>query len=237
MSNGEYFSNIVPMTNTADLFVRTGFAPDVVRLTNLYDGKKFLWNRCEHGHYQGAAASGGLATVVTGGVALTTTAAGIALCKFTENADDLTHDGSDPATVDGTNFTDGNGIKCCQTMDLLADDQLLLVEAWRMNFIWLKLYHDGGTTQLFAQDSSYDFRELGVSGNGRWLLYNQSNGNYAYVKKITQPAGKTRHCRLTLALNTDGDATTAAAMADNDVCYVFPIDAAPYPMSDVGKMT
>ena len=234
----EYFSNIVPMTNTADLFVRIGFAPDVVRLTHLDDGRQFILNRCEHGHYQGAAASGGIAFTTTGGAALSTTAAGIALCKFAEPADDLTQGGSDPVTVDSTNWTEGNGIKCCQTMDLLENDILLLVEAWRMNYVWLKAYHDGTTSSnTYFEDSSYDFRELGVSGNGKWIIYNQTNGNYAYVKKVTKPADKTRHCRIYTALDVDGTATTAADFDTSDVCYLFPVDACPYPMSDIGKMT
>lgn len=230
----EYWNSIVPMMDTNDLFIKIGFAPDVVRLTNLNDGSRFIWNRCEHGHFQGAAASGGLGIDTTGAVALNTSAAGIVLCKFTDEPVDTT---SDPAIVDGTNFHLANGIKIGSTAALLADDQLLLVEAWRANFLFLKAYHDGTTNNnTYFEDTSYDFKELGVSGNGRWIIYNQSNGNYAYIKKI-EAGTNGRHSRIYTATDQEGTATTAADFDTNDVCYIFPLEAMPYPFSDIGIMT
>jgi len=237
--NDQYFSVTIPMMNTLDHYIRIGFAPDVVRLTNLYDGQRIIWNRAEHGHYQGAAATGGLAIVVTGGVALGTALAGVVLCKFIEPPTDLTHGGAVPAVVDGTNWIDANGIKICQTAALLTDNKLLMVEAWRMTYILLKAYHDGTTSSnTYFEDSSYDFRELGVCGNGKWIIHNQTNSNYAFIKSVVKPAGKTKWCRLYTATDQAGTATTAADFDTSDVCYIFPIEACPYPAATLlGLMT
>lgn len=234
----QYFVNIAPMTDTADLFMRIGFCPDVVRLTGLTDGKRFVWNRIAHGASGGAAHSGGISIGVTGGAALVGASTGIVLCEFTEDVTDLTHGGSDPAIVDATNYIDANGIKLSSTLDLLKTDHFVMVEAWRMTFPWIKGVHDGTTSSnTYFEDSSYDFRKLGVSGNGLWMIYNQTNGNYAYVKKVVKPAGQTNWCRIETATDQDGTATTAADFDTSDVCYIFPIEAAPFPMSDVGAMT
>ena len=107
-----------------------------------------------------------------------------------------------------------------------------------MNHVFLRLYLDGGDeNHTYAQDNSYDFKELGVSGNGKWLIYNQTNGDYAYIKEVKKQNGKSKWSRLYTATDADGTPTTAADFDDDDVCYVFPINAAPFPMSDVVKMT
>uniref|UniRef100_A0A6M3ID61 Uncharacterized protein n=1 Tax=viral metagenome TaxID=1070528 RepID=A0A6M3ID61_9ZZZZ len=238
--NDQYFSVTLPVMDTAatDVYVRIGFTPDVVRLTNLYNGISMIWNRAVHGHYQGATASGGLAITATGGIALGAATAGLCLCKFIEPATDLTHGGAVPATVDGTNWIDANGIKIAWVNTVLTDDTMLMVEAWRMNYILLKAYHDGTTnSNTYFEDSSYDFRELGVCGNGKWLIYNQTNTDYAYIKSVNKPAGKTKWCRLYTATDAAGTATTAADFDTSDVCYIFPIDAAPYPMTMIGITT
>jgi len=230
-----YYVNIWPMTDTADLFVRIGWAPDVVRLTSLTEGKRFIWNRIAHGATGGAAASGGISIGVTGGAALVGASTGIVLCKFTTDPINTT---SDPEIVDATNWIDANGIKLSSTVDMLKSDHLIMIEAWRMQYIWLKGVHDGTTSSnTYFEDSSYDFKELGVSGNGQWLIYNQTNGNYAYVKSVTKPAGKTKHCRIYTATDADGTATTAADFDTSDVCWVFPIQAMCYPLGDIGIMT
>ena len=234
MSGSEqYYSNIWPMTDTADLFVRIGFAPDVVRLTNLTDGKRFLWNRIAHGATGGAAASGGISIGVTGGAALVGTSTGVVLCTFTKDIFDTT---SDPAIVDASEFFNANGIKISSTLDMLKSDHMILIEAWRASFTWVKGVHDGTTnSNTYFEDSSYDFRSAGV-GRG-WMIYNQTNGNYAYVDRVTKPAGKTKWCRVYTATDKDGTATTLADFDTSDVCWLFPADAACYPLSDVGAMT
>ena len=230
----QYYVNIWPMTDGADLFVRIGWAPDVVRLTNCYDGQRFIWNRVMHGHTGGVAATGGIQIGVTGGAAYLSTG-GVALVEFTEDPIDTT---SDPSTVDGTNYIDANGIKIASSLAMLSSDNMIMIEAWRMSFPWIRGYHDGTTSSnTYFEDSSYDFRELGVSGNGQWMIYNMTNGNYAYVKKVVKPAGKTKWCRIETATDRDGTATTLADFDTYDICFIFPIDAMCYPLSDIGAMT
>ena len=115
----QYYVNIAPMTDTADLFIRIGFPADVVRLTNCYDGQRFIWNRCMHGHTGGAAATGGIAIGVTGGAAYLSTG-GVALCKFIEPVTDLTQNSTDPVTVDSTEYIDANGIKLASSLAMLS---------------------------------------------------------------------------------------------------------------------
>lgn len=230
----QYYVNVAPMTDTADLFVRIGWCPDVVKLTSLTDGKRFIWNRIAHGATGGAACSGGISIGVTGGAALVGASTGVVLCKFVAEPIDTT---SDPAIVDATNWPDANGIKLSSTLDMLKTDHLVMIEAWRMNYIWIKGVHDGTTdSNTYFEDTSYDFKELGVCGNGGWLIYNQTNGNYAYVKDVRKgTAGK--HSRVYTAVDANGTATTAADFDTSDVCYIFPVSAACYPLSDVVIMT
>jgi len=230
----EHYLNVWPMTDSADLYVKIGWCPDKVVLTHLDDGRQFIWNRVDHAHYQGAACSGGITVSATGGRALTTTE-GIKLCKFTNsNILDVT---ADPADVDGTNWWEANGISISSNVSLLENDIMLEIEAWKMDYIWLKAYHDGTTSNnTYFEDTSYDFKELGVSGNGQWLIYNQTNGNYAYVKSVKKGTGG-KHSRIYTATDTVGTATTAADFVTNDVCFIFPRSAACYPLSDIGAMT
>ena len=88
----EYFTNVVYMMDGKDIFIRIGWAPDVVKITNLYDGQRFIWSRVDHG------VSGGLGIDVTGGVVLVTTE-GIGLCNF---SDDPVTQSSDPTAIDHT---------------------------------------------------------------------------------------------------------------------------------------
>lgn len=237
MSRDSYFCTLAPMTDSADMFIRIGFCPGVVRLTNLYSGKRYIWSWPAHGHNAGAASSGGIAIDTTGGAALGTTD-GIALITMGDHQENIT---SDPSSVDATQWIDVDGIKIASSMDLLESDQLLMIEAWRQHFTILKAYHDGTTSNnTYFEDSSYDFKELGVSGNCEWILYNQSNGNYAFIKEVRKPnntTGSKKFSRLYLARDREGTATSAADIDTNDVCFIFPVSQAAYPLSDIGLMT
>lgn len=241
MSREEYYSNLAPMTDGADLFIRVGFAPDVVKLTNLYNGTQLRWSRAEHGHYAGAAASGGLMVSTGGTMLLGPYTGGIALCEFTGGHAGVTWGQidypGDPPIVDGSNWIDANGIKVTASCPVLETDQLLQIEAWRMNHLYIKAYHEGGASHTTFRDDSFDFKELGVSGNGNWILYNQTNGNYAYVKQVRKGNGKSKWSLIDTATDADGTATTAATFANNNVIFLFPVNAAPFPMGDIGAMT
>jgi len=222
-----YFSTYAIVMNTKDLFINIGWCPDRVLITNTYDGTGFEWFRIQRNVY-------GLTRAAAGEKALVT-ADGINLVKFTDTAIATS---SDPASVDASNYIDANGIMLDQDLAGFADDIIYMVEAWRMNAPWIMCIHDGTTnSHLYFEDASFDFFDLGVSGNGQWLIYNQTNGNYAYIKSVTKPMGKSKNCRIYTATDAAGTATSAADFVTSDVCFVFPVSAAQYPMSDIGLMT
>ena len=92
MSN-DYYSNLIISTKDVDHFVRIGWCPDIVKVTNATSGVFILWNRARYGHAAGALASGGI--MYTGGGMTAQTAAthedsgGIALVEFTGGTADV----------------------------------------------------------------------------------------------------------------------------------------------------
>lgn len=222
----EHFSTYVVTMDGQDCYVKIGFCPDVVRITKLSDGQDNLWCRM-------LGNDGAIVRAVAGDRTITTDK-GIKLVKFSDESINQT---SDPEVVDAGNWIDANGIMITGDVGFLADDNIVLVEAYRMDTLWIKATHDGTTSMNYLEDSSYDFKELGVSGGQTFICYNLTNGDYAYVLNVVKPAGKTKFCRLTLG-TADGTAyTTAEADIDtSDVCYIFPVSAAQYPLSDLGLM-
>jgi len=222
----DYFCGYVATMNGKDLFVKLGFCPERVRITALDDGAENYWVRM-------LGTDGAIVRATTGDRTITTDK-GIKLVKFTEEPINTT---SDPAEVDPGNYIDANGIQITADVVFLGDDEIVFVEAWRMTNVMVKATHDGTTSMNYLEDASYDFKDLGVSGNLTWLCYNLTNGNYAYIKEVIKPSGTNKYSRLTLC-NASGTAyTTAEADIDTgDVCYIFPLASAWYPMSDVGLM-
>jgi len=223
-----YFSTYVVTMDSNDIFVPIGWCPDVVRVTNIYDGQDNLWTRL-------MGTDGGLERAAAGDRNLRTDK-GIKLVKFTDSVLNTT---SDPSEVDPSNWVEANGIQITSDAAMMNDNYVVLVEAWRMNNVFIKATHDGTTSSnTYFEDASFDFLELGVSGNGQWLIYNiTTNCDYAYVKSVTKPMGKSKHCRIYTATDAAGTATTAADFDTGDICYIFPVSAAWYPMSDIGLMT
>jgi len=223
----ERYSNIIPIMDTNDSFVKIGFCPDVVRVTKLSDGQDIVWARV-------MGADTALERVAAGDRTLTSDK-GIKLVQFTEMIG--MDESSDPSAVDPVEYYKANGIQITADETFMEDDKLCLVEAWRLNHLWIgPCVHDGTTSSnTYGEDRSFDFLELGVSPN--WIVYNQTNGDYAYVKEVIRPMGQTKHCRVYTATDTSGTATTAADFDTADVFYIFPRAAAPYPMSDIGLMT
>jgi hypothetical protein len=224
-----YFSCYAAITNTADLFINIGWCPDKVLVRSLTDGGGFEWYRL-----QGDACG---FTLANAGDRALVSSAGVSLVQFTESSIDTS---SDPSSVDPSNWIDANGIQLAAAMDFFADEEIVMIEAWRINYPWIRCVHDGTTSSnTYFEDGSFDFLELGVSSNGQWIIYNQTNGNYAYIKSITKPADSTKYCRLYTALSAgvDASATTAADFDTNDVCFVFPANCGIYPISDLTIMT
>ena len=98
--------------------------------------------------------------------------------------------------------------------------------------------HDGTTdSDTYWEDSSIDFEKAGVSGGQKWILFNLENKNYAYVKEVQKPSGKTKKCKLTLAIDSSGTAATAANSDTADVGILMLATNVQYPMVNMGVMT
>lgn len=220
-------SKIVPCMDANDLFVKLGFCPLFVRVTNLADGTEEFWSMT-------MGNDAGISRVAAGDRTANTDK-GIKLVKF-EEARAIDED-SDPTAVEPGNWYEADGIQITSDAVLLGDDNLLLIEAKRMDLhsLIVRAVHDGGdATNTYIQDGSVDFREAGVSSG--WIVYNQTNGNYAYVGAVQRPSGNNKYCRCTL-VDSNGDALTAADIDDDDVLFLFSKDNAGYPLSDIGAMT
>lgn len=212
--------------DTNDCFIKIGWCPEVVRITKLSDGQDNLWTRL-----MGNDAS---LSRVAAGDRTANTDKGIKLVLFTDDPLDASED---PSAVDPSEWWKANGIQITSDVAFLADDNIVLVEAWRMQSTWMKITHDGGDNcNTYCQDGSFDFRDAGVNPGD--IVYNLTNGNYAFVKSLVKPSGLSKYCRIMLAEDVRGETATASADVDDaDVLYVIPRSRAWYPMSDIGLMT
>jgi len=226
MNNVHRYIGYVIGMDTNDIFVRLGFCPEVVRITQLDQGEVVTWCRML-GNDAGIHVDSGTDTVNSD--------KGIKLVQFDEGkiADDAT---SDPSAVTQDEWYKANGIQITSDVAMLEDDHLYLLEAWGMDMPVIQITHDGGdATNTYVEDSSVDLRHAGVSSG--WVVYNQTNGNYAYVGEVKRPAGESKYCRATLVTSRGGNATTAADIDDDDVIYLFPEGYLTYPKSDIGAMS
>ena len=215
-----------------DLFIPLGFAPELVKLTYLATGDELYWNRLT-----GNDSSTTITQATTDKNGVVSTSAGIKLVKF-EDPNDMSKQTADPTAVDVNEWYDANGIQITADVTWLADDVIILVEAWPVECPVIRVVHDGGdNSNTFVEDATYDLAKAGV-GHG-WLAYNQTNGDYAYVDRVEAPAAHPGiKCRAYLCTNPVTQAATAAAdIDDDDVVFFFPPDCKQYPMSDIGAMT
>jgi len=223
----KYANGYLVVMDTNDSFVRTGFCPEKVRITYLADGQDNLWVRM-----LGNDAS---LSRVAAGDRTANTDKGIKLVQFTDEPLNIS---ADPSAVDPGEFYKANGFQITSDVAFLADDTIIFWEAWGMDDVWVKCTHDDTTSSnTFAGDASYCFKEIGVTP-GNWIVYNQTNGNYAYVKSIAKKtANATKYSRIYTATDREGTATTAADFDTSDVFFVFPVSSAWWPLSDIGLMT
>jgi hypothetical protein len=220
-----------------DIFLKLGFCPDVVKITEWATGLGVIWYRLQGNDTSITRVAAGDRTVQTG--------EGIVLGSINKmTAEEMTADTDFTAFSDSNWSEDGmqaNAIKLTSDLAGLTDHALLMVEAFRSKIPVIRAIHDGGDDcNTYFQDSSIDFRELGVSEDttrAQWLVYNLSNNNYAWVKEIQKPSGQTKYCRVLVAEATDGTATAAADFDDDDVLLLLPRQYAQYPLSDYGLMT
>ena len=173
------------------------------------------------------------------GVYTIDTSDGIRLVKFNDEPGSVPGSGGTPSDVENGRWYEANGIEITASSVGIVDGIPFCVIIHRMTVPIIRAVHDGTTnSHLYFEDSSLDFFEAGVSDNGKFIIINETNDNYAYVGKITKPAGKTRHCRI--YTYEDENLVTATAAADfvtADVCYILPRQWVQHPLSGIGLMT
>jgi len=164
---------------------------------------------------------------------------GISLCAFITSWDKYVDaSAAAPAAVEPGRWYEANGIILGTSVQANQDGVPFMVLAFPFSQKLIRGVHDGSTnSNTYFQDSSIDFEESGVEGGGTWIIINESNDNYAYIKEVQRPAGQKRKCRLLTATDASGTATTAADFDTNDVVYCVPLDEMQYPLSGIGLMT
>lgn len=213
-------------------YFKFGFCPLKVKITGLVEEDIAEW------FLPMLASPDAIETVDSTGERTLDGTDGIYLVQFDDGLGDHTGDGGAPTVLEPAEWYKANGIKITASCLPIADGNPYIVEAVRLQVPIIRTVHDGGdTTHTYWEDSSVDFREAGVSGGQSWILINETNDDYAYVKAVQKPSGENNYCRLTLAENAAGDATAAADVDDDDVAFVIPAGWIQYPLSDLGAMT
>lgn len=223
----QYYSQPIIAQGSNDIFVKIGWCPDVVKITEWATGLEMLWHRIQ-GHDTAI-------TRVAAGDRTVQTAQGIFLCAIDGNPADL---GSDPAVFTDCNFTENgkvaNAVKLTSDLTGLTDHALCLFEAKRSSIPVFRGVHDGTTSSdEYFEDSSIDFKELGVSGGQTWIMINKTNNNYVHIGAVQKPSGKSKFCRLT-SVTAAGVLTGSADFDTSDVIYVMQKAHAQYPLGDYG---
>ncbi len=219
------------MGTGADISVRLGFCPVRVKILggSVEDTMDWFLPMINDNYSVKQANATGARTYSTGGVKLV---------KFSDPPDGLPGSEGAPEELEQGEWFMANGIKLDgANIPALADGNEAILVAEPMDVTMVKAVHDGGASGVFFQDSSLDFRDAGVEGGQAWILINETNDDYAYVKSVEKPAGQRKYCRLNLAENAAGDATSAAAIADADVAILIPKQYAQYPLTGIGAMT
>lgn len=163
---------------------------------------------------------------------------GISLVEFDEEwANYLDASATAPSAVEPGKWYQGNGISIGTSCQVNVNGVPYMGIAYPLGVPVIRSVHDGGASNVHWQDSSLDFQKCGVEGGQQWIIINEDNDNYAYVKEVQKPAGQSDYCRLTLAESADGTATAAAAIADADKGYIIRKDMVQYPLSGIGAMT
>ena len=213
------------MGAAADTYIRTGFCPDIVRITDFTTRIELVWSRL-----MGAI---GVQRIADGTGTQDTDA--MSLVAFSDNPEDLT---SAPSDIEGAYWYKANGFRIDSAVASIPDASLCYVEAWGSSTPAVRLVHDGGSTHLFIQDSSVDLEEAGVVGNGDWIVFNTSNDNYAFVGAISKPSGQDKKCKALLYEDAGlATATAAATLVDDDILILMRHRDCQYPLSAVGLMT
>lgn len=207
----------------AAIYLRTGWCPSKVIIQGSVEEDSEVWTI-------DLAAGYGLESIDSSGITALTAATGITLVKFDDASDVLPT--SAPSSVEPGRWWEANGISIGASAAANVDGNPFTVHAFRMNVPIIRAVHDGtDSSNTYFEDSSIDFFEAGVSGNGKFILINENNDNMAYVGKITKPAGKDNYCRIYTYEDEDMAVATAAADFDTgDVIYIIPRQYVQYPL-------
>lgn len=214
----------------AALYFRTGWCPAKVEIQGSVEEDHVVWTI-------DLAAGYGVQSIDSDGIMTLTAATGITLVKFEGDSDTIPT--SAPTVLEPAEYYKANGIGIGASAAANVDGNPFTVHAFRMNIPIIRAVHDGTTSSnTYFEDSSIDFIEAGVSDNGKFIIINETNDNYAYVGAITKPAGKTKHCRI-YTYEDEGlaVATSAADFDTSDLCFIIPRIAVQYPLSGIGLMT
>ena len=208
------------------IYIKTGFCPDVVKITEWATGLGVEWFRG-----QGNDTS---ITRVAAGDRTVQTAQGVKLVKIDGHMSDLT---AAPTVVEAGDWANANGFMFTSDLTGLTNHALLMVEAYSLDTNFIRSIHDGGdAVHTYWEDSSLDFRENGISGGQNFILFNLTNANYCHIGEVQKPFGENKACRLTL-VDSGGQALTASDIDDDDICIILQKNKAQYPLSDYGHMT
>ena len=165
---------------------------------------------------------------------------GIRLVKFDDEPGTVPGSGGTPTNLENGEWYKANGIKIHASCPAIVNAYPYCVIVHRMTVPIVRAVHDGGdAVHTYFEDSSMDFKEAGISSNGRFILINVTvNDDYAYVGKITKPAGKSKYCRI-YTYEDEGlaTATAAADFDDDDIVYIIPRRFVQHPLSGIGLMT
>jgi len=215
----------------SDVFFRLGFAAGYVRFMALADSEDVAEWMPPLGN------ADVMEQIDSTGVRSLDASEGISWCIFDDTLSAyLGETASTPA--DTEDWTKANGIRIDTATLGLADGIPFTVIVFPMSTTFIRGVHDGGDNcNTYFEDGSQDFKDLGVEGGQNWILINESNDNYAYVKSVAKPVGSSKYCRLYTAENSAGDATAAADFDDNDVIFLIRKDDVQYPLSGIGAMT
>jgi hypothetical protein len=216
----------------AKTYFRTGWAPAYVEIKGAVEEDDAEWNFM-------IVPAGSIEVVDSTGIRTLGTTDGLGLCKFSDGLGDVPGAGGTPSDIENGRFWEANGFYIDDGVVAIADGNPYLVRAYQMDGVFVRGVHDGTTSSgTYFEDASIDFRAAGVSGNGKFIIINESNDNYAYVGPITKPAGKANYCRI--YTYEDENLVTATAAADfdtNDVCYIIERAYVQHPLSGIGLMT
>lgn len=207
----------------AAIYFRLGWCPCKVQMEGSAGLDKVIWTI-------DMAAASGLETNAADGVVTLETDCGITLVKFEDAADVLPT--SNPTAVEPGRWWEANGIMIAADSEINNNGEPFTIHAFRMTVPIVRAVHDGTTSSnTYFEDSSIDFFEAGVSGNGMFIILNESNDDMAYVGEITKPAGKDNYCRIyTFEDERLAVATGAADFDTGDVIYIIPRAFVQYPL-------